>query len=72
MLINSNIKLHYINNEDTTMQERFCDCGARILVQFMFHGTRWETIFWGKSQFNGNRLYICPSCGQFLNIDFLH
>ncbi len=54
------------------MQERFCDCGARILVQFMFHGTRWETIFWGKSQFNGNRLYICPSCGQFLNIDFLH
>lgn len=54
------------------MQERYCTCGARIIVQFTNDHRDWQTAFWARQQFNGTRLYVCPSCGHFLDIDALN
>lgn len=50
------------------MQERFCNCGAKILVEFTNINSKWQPVFWKRHLRNGIRLHICPSCGQLLNI----
>jgi len=53
------------------MQERFCSCGARIMVQFTNIETKWQPVFWSPRQARGTRLHVCPSCGQYLEINRL-
>jgi hypothetical protein len=53
------------------MQERYCECGARVMVQFSAQNDTWRPVFWVLHRFNGGRVFFCPSCGNPLEIDSL-
>jgi len=53
------------------MQQRFCDCGCAVWVQYLFPNTSCRIIFKSKSEHNVY-LTVCPRCGRNLNIDDLH
>jgi hypothetical protein len=53
------------------MQQRFCDCGSAIWVQYLFPNMNCQIIF--KSKREGmDYLTMCPCCGKKLNIDELY
>ena len=56
---------------DMEMQERYCQCGARIMVQFFQRNTVWQPVYWTGKQRDLNRLHVCPSCGKLLDINVL-
>ena len=58
------------SNKESTMQKRFCSCGASIWVRYFLANTRWMAFFYtaGESS-NGTR--SCPHCGSDLNIHML-
>ncbi|WP_320172353.1 hypothetical protein [Maridesulfovibrio sp.] len=54
------------------MQERFCKCGNRVLVQY--HHKRpenWFTRFWVMGSTYGKTIRTCPVCGSPLDINSL-
>ena len=53
------------------MQERYCECGTRVMVQFSATDTIWKPVFWVLHHFTGGRVFFCPSCGRPLDIDIL-
>ncbi len=53
------------------MQQRFCDCGCAICVQYLFPNMNCRIIFKSKEE-SMDYLTMCPSCGKKLNIDELN
>ena len=60
-----------MNSGGSVMQERYCSCGARIMVQFKNENATWNPVFWGMTHYKGPRLHVCPSCGNYLDINDL-
>ena len=54
------------------MQERFCRCGQKIVVQFATQGGRWRVLFWCIASLTGERIQRCPTCSSALSIDELY
>ena len=54
------------------MQQRFCNCGFKIWVEYLLTEWRCRTFFWPSSGRQGSHLKACPACGARLNIDNLH
>ncbi len=57
---------------EAIMQERYCECGHVIKVQFVSNSIGWRTVYWFIAGFSGNRVFVCPSCGRHLDIDALN
>jgi hypothetical protein len=56
----------------TSMQKRFCSCGAPVLVEYKLNSARpWETRFWGQGAVERRSLAVCPCCGRRLDIHSL-
>ena len=53
------------------MQQRYCDCGCSIYVQYQIFETFCSTIFWNNAFGIGQYLTHCPVCGRSLNINSL-
>lgn len=52
------------------MQQRFCTCGTRVWVNYIFANMRWLAFFYrGEAAETGTTR--CPCCGQSLNIETL-
>ena len=54
------------------MQERFCKCGNRVIVQY--HSKKdeaWFTRFWVMGSTFGKTIRVCPVCGSPLDINSL-
>ena len=54
------------------MQQRYCECGFPVWVQYRLTETECRMVFWATAYRVGNRLRVCPSCGRMLHIDDLH
>lgn len=53
------------------MQQRFCTCGAPVLVEYKLLSARpWETQFWRQEPLRQN-IAACPCCGRKLDIHSL-
>ncbi|WP_432735073.1 hypothetical protein [Maridesulfovibrio sp. FT414] len=54
------------------MQERFCRCGNRVMVQYHNKKTEsWFTRFWVMGSTYGKTIRTCPECGSPLDINSL-
>ncbi len=51
------------------MQERFCACGHKVYVAYVFTGRRIYYLF--KPRDRMQELMRCPACGRHINIDEL-
>lgn len=54
------------------MQQRYCDCGRSLWVQYVFNGNVCRTRFWNQCHAEARRLVRCPECGGRLHIDRLN
>ena len=54
------------------MQDRYCECGHPVKVQFVSNAIGWRMVYWFISGYSGNRVFVCPSCGRHLDIDALN
>lgn len=54
------------------MQQRFCNCGHVIWVQYLFPNKDCRIIFRSTNNLNEKYLSICPYCGIQLKIDDLN
>ena len=54
------------------MQQRYCECGFSVWVQYCLSETECRMVFWTSAYRSGNRLSVCPCCGRRLHIDELH
>lgn len=53
------------------MQERFCKCGHRLMVQYTLNGfIPWEAVI-HQEQPDADPVKVCPCCGAYLSIHFL-
>ena len=53
------------------MQERFCKCGQRLMVQYTLDGfIPWEPVIHNRHEVE-QPVKICPTCGSYLSIHFL-
>jgi len=53
------------------MQERFCKCGHRLMVQYTLDGfIPWEAVIL-KEDGQVSPVKVCPCCGTYLSIHFL-
>ena len=53
------------------MQERFCKCGHRLLVDYVMDGfLPWEALI--REGDDTSPVKVCPHCGSFLSIHLLH
>ena len=54
-----------------SMQQRFCTCGAPVLVEYKLMSARpWETQFWRQEPLRQS-IAACPCCGRKLDIHSL-
>lgn len=53
------------------MQERYCDCGASVLVSFVPTPGDWQALFWEHQAASDRKTDICPGCGRPLHIHAL-
>ena len=53
------------------MQERYCDCGKSVLVDFTPKNHDWLATFWEHYSNSGRKTQICPGCGRPLHIHTL-
>jgi len=53
------------------MQQRFCDCGYAVWVQFQFPNMDYRIIFRSTRRME-DVLTRCPCCGIKLDIENLH
>jgi hypothetical protein len=54
-----------------SMQQRFCTCGAAVLVEYkLFSARPWETQFW-RQEPQRQSIAACPCCGRKLDIHSL-
>ncbi|WP_035075140.1 hypothetical protein [Maridesulfovibrio zosterae] len=61
-----------LNEQEAFMQERFCKCGNRVMVQYQNKkSTDWFTRFWVMGSTFGKTIRICPECGCPLDINSL-
>ncbi|MGE4552823.1 MAG: hypothetical protein AB7D57_06905 [Desulfovibrionaceae bacterium] len=51
------------------MQERYCSCGGKVLVEYG-HGTRRNVVvrYWSFCRAGGVTVRVCPHCGRPLDI----
>jgi len=53
------------------MQERFCKCGHRLMVQYTLDGfIPWEAVIRDDEGIT-RPVKVCPCCGSYLSIHFL-
>lgn len=53
------------------MQERFCKCGHRLMVQYTLDGfLPWEAVIVDDGG-ETSPVKVCPCCGSYLSIHFL-
>ncbi|MEZ7198591.1 MULTISPECIES: hypothetical protein [Pseudodesulfovibrio] len=53
------------------MQERFCKCGHRLMVQYTLDGfIPWEAVI-RDDEGRTSPVKVCPCCGSYLSIHFL-
>ncbi|WP_319541996.1 hypothetical protein [uncultured Pseudodesulfovibrio sp.] len=53
------------------MQERFCKCGHRLMVQYTLDGfIPWEAVI-VEDDAIVSPVKVCPCCGSYLSIHFL-
>ena len=53
------------------MQQRFCECGCMIMVQYVLSEMMCRTVFLPGTEPGGPSLRVCPCCGRRLHIDSL-
>lgn len=53
------------------MQERFCDCGKRLFVEYLFGTISWLPIFHASTDPAAGNVHACPGCGRRLDIHAL-
>ena len=58
--------------KEEIMQQRFCNCGCKLWVEYLLTEWRCRTVFWSNLQRQGQRLKTCPACGSQLSIDDLY
>ncbi len=51
------------------MQQRFCECGFPVWVQYRFSGSQCRPLFWSRIDELGEHLRRCPCCFKRLNIN---
>ena len=57
--------------KEKVMQERFCKCGHRLLVDYVMDGfLPWEALI--REGDDTSPVKVCPHCGSFLSIHLLH
>ena len=61
----------FINKREDIMQQRFCDCGFTVWVQYLLSNSNDQTVFWSAANQNRRHLKRCPVCGAVLDIDKL-
>lgn len=60
------------NEQESVMQERRCECGRHIWVQYRHVGGGCRAKFWSLSLRAGRTVTLCPACGRGLSIDSLY
>jgi hypothetical protein len=53
------------------MQERFCDCGKRLFVEYLFGTISWLPVFHASADPAAGNVHACPGCGRRLDIHAL-
>lgn len=54
------------------MQERYCKCGNRVIVQYCNRRSdNWMIRYWQMGNNYGKTIRICPHCGRRIDIDSL-
>lgn len=53
------------------MQERFCTCGNRLFVEYLFSAISWLPVFWTSPETGCGNIHVCPRCGRSLDINSL-
>ncbi len=53
------------------MQDRYCDCGCAIKVQFIPRNLTWAPKYWILANYSGGTVETCPVCGKPLDINRL-
>ena len=53
------------------MQQRFCECGFSVWVQYLINETLCRARFWNNAGRRGPHLLRCPGCFRKLSIDDL-
>lgn len=61
----------FINVEGIKMQQRFCQCGFSVWVQYLINETLCRVRFWNNAGGCGPHLAHCPGCMRRLRIDEL-
>ena len=57
--------------KERIMQERFCKCGHRLMVQYTLDGfIPWEAVIVDDG-IETSPVKVCPCCGSYLSIHFL-
>jgi hypothetical protein len=59
----------YIEQQERSMQKRFCLCGQAVWVHYLFIGRLWRTLFAKREE--GQAVRTCPGCGMPLSIHSL-
>lgn len=53
------------------MQERYCECGRRLFVEYLFSAISWLPVFWNSPEAGCGNIHRCPKCGKNLDINAL-
>ena len=53
------------------MQQRYCECGHPVWVQYILSEIDCRTVFWSVVYRSGSKLHCCPNCARGLHIDEL-
>jgi hypothetical protein len=53
------------------MQERYCECGRRLFVEYLFSAISWLPVFWNSPESGCGNIHACPKCGKNLDINSL-
>lgn len=60
-----------MKEKERVMQERYCKCGHRLMVQYTLDGfLPWEAVIL-KENGEHSPVKVCPHCGAYLSIHFL-
>ncbi len=54
------------------MQQRYCECGFPVWVQYHLSESECRMIFWATAYRCGTKLRTCPCCSRMLHIDDLN
>jgi hypothetical protein len=58
------------SNKETVMQERYCDCGRKVLVRFVHTPVGWAAVIEQRNR-PLETTTSCPACGRRLDIHAL-